>query len=320
MLAVAVVLLEQSACSAQEKTMDRAIEPWKLAQAREVRNYVPASPASGMWRECLGRLAFNTSTSLQWALDSSDKVEDYEPPEFVDDLPGDERERLAYGPVDIWVSQPATPEDIETYRRSLDIQDVGAGAESWGQAVAEYQEKLEKAKREPDGPVTLFEEKLENAKNRLTDAQNRKRLDFGLPQSMAYDDGAGQIRVRFLMGGHIFTVLRTHPSLREGDPEREKMLTELRSILSRIRARAPGEVPSELGVCLPYAFIADDGKGDYQAHATFRYADHPGVIYTIDTGLKRPADIAGTAILPTPAPVRVYSYLPATLAPCRLTT
>ncbi|MGY0611851.1 hypothetical protein [Luteimonas sp. A501] len=40
------------------------------------------------------------------------------------------------------------------------------------------------------------------------------------------------------------------------------MLADLRDVLSRFRTRAPGEVPEEPGVCLPHAFIADEGKGD----------------------------------------------------------
>lgn len=154
----------------------------------------------------------------------------------------------------------------------------------------------------------MFERRLAESRKKLENARHQKRLDFGMPDELSYDTGRGQIRIRFLMQGHIFTFVRNHPMLRDGDPRRDAMLAELRDVLSRFRTRAPGEVPEEPGVCLPYAFIADDGTRDYHTHASFRYPDRPGVVYSIDTGYRPPDGQRGVAQLPIPAPVRVLSY------------
>lgn len=316
-VAAALLAIGQSACGSDTQTTQRASaksSDWKVEQSEKVRSFKPLLQPGGR-SECLGRLSFAVREDLEWAVDPLSKVEDAEPVRFEDGVAGEGLEHLAYGPLVIWVSQKAGAKDLQEYATRLASWIKDTSTDEWRQAIAADEVKLANARKEGrTGTVFVMEERIAEARKRLGIAENRQKLQVGLDGAVTYDDGKGVIRTKFMLGDHIFTVLRTHPSLREGDPEREKMLAELRSILSRIRARAPGEVPSEPGVCLPYAFITDDGKGDYQAHATFRYADHPGVIYTIDTGLKRPADMAGTGILPTPAPVRVYSYLPATLA------
>src|SRR5690606_18463441 len=139
-----------------------------------------------------------------------------------------------------------------------------------------------------NAPVFILEKRLAESREKLENARHQKRLNFGMPDELSYDTGRGQIRIRFLMQGRIFTFVRNHRMLRDGDPRRDAMLAELRDVLSRFRTRAPGEVPEEPGVCLPYAFIADDGTGDYHTHASFRYPDRPGVVYSIDTGYRPP--------------------------------
>ncbi|MGY0611395.1 T6SS immunity protein Tli4 family protein [Luteimonas sp. A501] len=317
---LAVVLLlasTQAACTPASQTSPKPdthawLRPWHVEQLTQVRAYAPAAIA-GMQRECLGRLAFEVMPDTEWATDRLGKIEDSEFVEFADGVPGDRQERLAYGDLSIWVSAPATHADMQKRHDHYAFVDGGSNAEAWERGVAGLEAELEAAKQEgPDAPVFILEERLTESRVKLEDARHRKRLDFGLPDELSYDDGAGQIRIRFLLQGRMFTIVRDHPGLRDGDPRRDAMLAELRDVLSRFRARAPGDVPDEPGVCLPHAFIADDGTGDYHTHASFRYPDRPGVVYSIDTGYRPPDGERGTAWMPTPAPVRVMSY-PATI-------
>jgi hypothetical protein len=62
---------------------------------------------------------------------------------------------------------------------------------------------------------------------------------------------------------------------RASDEETNKAVAE--TILSGTSYRAPNEVPSGAGVCLPYAFIKDDGTKHRKIAMTFRLTDHPDV-------------------------------------------
>lgn len=309
------LVLGPSACNADEGVSSAAREEkWKLEQLQKVREF--SWPAARQGRgECLGRLAFEMPAAHEWALDDLGKVEDGEPVVFVDNVPGDGAERLAYENMEIWISRKAAAPDIDRYRFSLQLRDRGAGRESWEREVHEVERKIERAKADgSESVVRMYQRDLEDVQARLETATRRKRLEFDRPDVVAFDNGAGQIRVRYLMAGRIFTILARYRALAQEGEEHEKTVASVRSLVRRLRSRAEGEVPDEPGVCLPYAFIPDDGNGDYQAHATFRYTDHPSVIYTIDTGLKRRRETPGTAVLPVAAPVRVYSYLPTVLA------
>ncbi len=284
------------------------LRPWMVGELQRVRSYAP-TPVAGMQRECLGRLAFEVRSGTEWAADRLEKIEDGEIVEFSDRLPGDRQERLAYGDLRIWVSGPATHADMEAAREQRAFSERGSGAEAWEKGIAEDEAELESVrKNRSEEVVAMFERRLAESREKLENARHQKRLDFGMPDELSYDTGRGQIRIRFLMQGHIFTFVRNHSMLRDGDPRRDAMLAELRDVLSRFRTRAPDEVPEEPGVCLPYAFIADDGTGDYHTHASFRYPDRPGIVYSIDTGYRPPDGQRGAAQLPIPAPVRVLSY------------
>jgi hypothetical protein len=55
-------------------------------------------------------------------------------------------------------------------------------------------------------------------------------------------------------------------------------------MVGRFRPRKSGEIPTDLGVCFPYGFIADDGKMITDIKQSLRWEDAPGVIYSIQTG------------------------------------
>jgi Tle cognate immunity protein 4 C-terminal domain len=57
------------------------------------------------------------------------------------------------------------------------------------------------------------------------------------------------------------------------------------SVASGFRSRQPYQIPSGSGVCLPYLFVADDGRDDFRKiGVTMRLRDHPDVtIFFLDT-------------------------------------
>ena len=56
-----------------------------------------------------------------------------------------------------------------------------------------------------------------------------------------------------------------------------------KELIGRFRPRDLYEVPKGPGVCIPYGFIADDGKTDYSIKNSLRFTSTPNVIFTLVT-------------------------------------
>ena len=74
-----------------------------------------------------------------------------------------------------------------------------------------------------------------------------------------------------------------------GTPDQLSGLEEYyQTLIDGVSARPLYAVPSDSGVCLPYAFIRDDGKHDRSVNTTYRLKDHPDItIWLEDQGARR---------------------------------
>ncbi len=61
----------------------------------------------------------------------------------------------------------------------------------------------------------------------------------------------------------------------------EKLLPAARDVLSRFRTRAEFEIPKESGFCLPFGFIADDGKPHYSITMAWHPTNTPDTLYSL---------------------------------------
>jgi hypothetical protein len=61
----------------------------------------------------------------------------------------------------------------------------------------------------------------------------------------------------------------------------EKLLPAARDLLARFRTRAEFEIPKEPGFCLPFGFIADDGKAHYSITMAWHPTDNPNLLYSL---------------------------------------
>ncbi|MFP6830751.1 MAG: T6SS immunity protein Tli4 family protein [Pseudomonas sp.] len=61
----------------------------------------------------------------------------------------------------------------------------------------------------------------------------------------------------------------------------EKLLPAARDLLARFRTRAEFEIPKETGFCLPFGFIADDGKAHYSITIAWHPTDNPNLLYSL---------------------------------------
>lgn len=101
-------------------------------------------------------------------------------------------------------------------------------------------------------------------------------------------------------GGDRYSVLRAY--LTRGDfvyvfessqimttaADKEAHKKDFSAMLARFRTRTPHEIPTELGVCVPFGFIPDDGTTVTEFKQSLRFADAPGVLYTLQTGNVHP--------------------------------
>lgn len=283
--------------------------------ARIRDNPLPALP-SGWQPDCLGRLSFALPKGSEWALEKPSWRSEESEAAFPDGVKGEGGARLAWEYNEILVSQLLTDADLVAYREynkrniSDQSENIIVGQRMLNAAQKELSE--DQAATGKTSPYLL--DKVNEVKLLIEQNGYWRRLEsvLGLkhePDAYATDNGQGLIVIRLLRNGRLYTIIRGHKQLRDGNPERAKLLADLKDFVSRFRVRAPGEVPTEPGVCIPYGFIADDGKGDYETNATVRFPGHPGVTYSLDTGLKHDSGVDGTLSLPMPAPVKVYAYL-----------
>lgn len=245
-------------------------------------------------QECLGRVAFEASHEMEWAISkpgmwSGDRFR------FTKDM-GGEADYVLLGNVNIVILAPANWMNLENMRDEVEA--------SKDNAIHEYRNQIKVIKRiEADRKERLknlngefTQEDLESIaavierdKNEASEIESRiaglerdwHSLDLGLPDSLGY--AAGPTLYAFLLrNGRAFQFMATGG---EGAPPFETRKTAFLDMLKRFQTRELYEVPQALGICIPYGFIPDDGKGHFRTEVSFRYKDRPGVIYSLGTAV-----------------------------------
>jgi hypothetical protein len=129
-------------------------------------------------------------------------------------------------------------------------------------------------------------------------------FDPGLPASQGYWTSTyygndetnlySVLRAYLTRGDYIYIFESEEKMKSPSDKEAHKR--NFSSMLAKFRTRAPNEIPTEPGVCLPYGFIPDDGRTVVEFKQTLRYPDAPGVLYTIETGTVHPRRLKSSAV------------------------
>ncbi|MCC7683488.1 T6SS immunity protein Tli4 family protein [Janthinobacterium sp. FW305-128] len=262
----------------------------ELAQATAPGYVTPA----GMARECLGRLVFDVHAPVQWPTrykDASDTGIFYR--SFSEQVfhQGDE---IRVGNVRIGVLGPLSKEDLAALREALPQPRIDSLQALLRDDVAELAElKGQPADARTRQASYLAQKSVTGRQAQLKELQsNYQTFDSGLPDSEGYrtSEGSGTINPT------RYSIYRSH--LKRGDYVYVfESMEEIRGqdsvalhgqrftrFLKSFRPRAAGEVPKELGLCIPHGFIADDGKTISSIKQSLRWPDAPGVLYTISTG------------------------------------
>ena len=280
------------ACSPSEAQLQpRGPSPQDIAEAYHP-NYVPTAASRS---ECLGRLVFEVApaSSFEWGLPREGT--DHEILGFSRLLRGDQ-DGIQMGNVAVLVFDRANLRSIQELQRmrgvhkSIAMQDFDESIRRAHSVVKSLEEDLARPENHSDlegqayrrATAVKFRASIEGYKLRKQDLdKDWHPTDWGLPNSTGYI--AGPTLYAFLLrGGYAFQFMSTGG---EGEPPFDQRVAAFNNLLSRFEPRALYQVPNKAGVCIPHGFIADDGKGPFNADVSFRYADSPGVIYTLSTGV-----------------------------------
>ncbi|MFC3624656.1 hypothetical protein ACFOKJ_00660 [Vogesella amnigena] len=284
----ALLLALLAACS-------HADQPPPDTQQQALRQLAAASYAApGATRqECLGRYVFSVRDQLIWPLHASNglvfKVGDGPPGHDYADY------AIPDGEGTDTTLQDNVITELWLARIKLEvIHDPGKAAflsavnhvegdkrrivKYMTQAIAEL--TAEQTSNTDPTLVNYYQRELDNARRRLATADTDYSFPLDTPDSLGYQNAAYVYRQPYL---YKFTYGRSWDDLTP--EERGWQIDGLRDMARRLQPRAPYQIPTTPGICVPYGLIADNGELAYTATADLRYADAPGVVYRIDTGV-----------------------------------
>jgi hypothetical protein len=255
-------------------------------------NYVPTKDGRS---ECLGRVVFEVGNRSEFEWGLPHEGADHEIMGFSRLLRSD-RDGIQVGNVSVLVFDRANLRSIQELQRmrgvakSIAMQDFDENIRISKLSIEDFAQQLETPELKADRQKTAdFKAAMNRDEEKVAALKLRKQnldkdwhpTEWGLPDSTGYM--AGTTLYAFLLrGGYAFQFMSTGG---EGEPPFEQRVAAFKNLLSRFEPRSLYQVPNKAGVCIPHGFIADDGKGPFNADVSFRYADSPGVIYTLSTGV-----------------------------------
>lgn len=143
----------------------------------------------------------------------------------------------------------------------------------------------------------LVKKAIEDAKQAIVDAKARlvaieagqHPIDVGLPNSLGYTAGS-ELYAFVIKNGRAYSFMSSEYENPRGPGEHQR---DFLATLQRFQARELYSIPKTPGVCIPYGFLPDDGRTDFNTNVSIRYSDRPGVIYSINTGVVGVMDSRG---------------------------
>jgi hypothetical protein len=255
-----------------------------------------ASP-KGILRECLGRLVFDIADPVQWPTFLGSDPSNMFSSMFSDNLYSMDDAIVVQG-VHIAVVETTT----DSARERIRARTPWARIERHNGYIkerSEYLARLDKLKKKS----AKVQVQMENAEFAIKEWEKTKReiqdeyerVHLPLADSEAYwtsEEGRGgspsdSIYRAYLTRGEFVFVFESVAEL-SGVMTKEIHNKQFLEFLGRFRPRKANEIPAELGVCVPYGFIADDGRMISDIKQSIRWRDAPGVLYTIQTGNSTP--------------------------------
>ena len=136
-----------------------------------------------------------------------------------------------------------------------------------------------------------LEDSIQGTKDRIKELQEKYGMFTpGIPDSEGYwygkvepgDDRYSVFRANLKRGAYVYVFESTELLSKKMDKERHSR--NFVQFLAGFRTRNTNEIPRELGICIPFGFIQDDGKTTLDIKQSLRWSDAPGVLYSIHSG------------------------------------
>ena len=261
----------------------------------------------GVRQECLGRLVFDVPQNVEWPVFYNPESRTLFSPTFSPSVGGVGNE-MRFGETLLTVigsvSGGETQKVLEDTPAGLEVFLKGRIKETRAY-VAELRAKGEKSE-EIFRDISEGEERIQGWEKTIKeDREKFQPFDTGLPNSEGYwtsrieandeTERYSVLRVYLTRGDHIYVFESSLKMEKPADKDVHKK--DFASMLAKFRTRAPNEIPTEPGVCIPFGFIPDDGRTVVEFKQSLRFPDAPGVLYTIETGTVHPRRLKLTPLL-----------------------
>ena len=106
---------------------------------------------------------------------------------------------------------------------------------------------------------------------------------FGEGKTKAFGESAPRGIEFIFYDKNFYYFYKTVPKTKEMSEENDRLplVADYKQIAENFRRRELNEIPTEVGACMPYGFIRDDGQVPIHFQTTFRLKDHPEVEVSI---------------------------------------
>ncbi|MGZ9127324.1 MAG: T6SS immunity protein Tli4 family protein [Candidatus Binatia bacterium] len=252
----------------------------------------------GLKQECFGRLVFDVGGQIEWPVFYDANTYSLFDRSFSNNV-ADRGDQIRFGNTRVAVIASVngvskekvlewTPSASEVHFKTLIEERRAAVGKMLKKGVKTEQDRWR---------LDLAEEAIRAWEKAIKDDQeNFESFHPGLPNSEGYWTSrieAGDEKLRYSVlrayltrGDFMYVFESSQKMLSPADKDAHKK--DFTAMLTRFRARAPNEIPTELGVCVPFGFIPDDGTTVTEFKQSLRFADAPGVLYTLQTGNVHP--------------------------------
>ncbi|RYG55329.1 MAG: hypothetical protein EON56_05800, partial [Alphaproteobacteria bacterium] len=251
---------------------------------------------TGTPQECLGRLIFDVAGPMEWPDQSARGILNFLDGHAFSENVADGHDALRVGNVTLGSLKPGKHASLAQVgeagkdRKQFYIETQVSEIARLERTIVRFKARLENGEYDDDEDRKGVESALSKLPDEINETHARiKRvqehwqpLDLNMPDSVAFGEdhvasgGEGNIFYAYILRNG-----RLHAFFSRSQANKATHQKEFLAFLQRWRPRALGEIPKDLGVCVPYGFVADDGKSIIHTRMSIRYPDAPGVLYTI---------------------------------------
>jgi hypothetical protein len=250
------------------------------------------STPPGMKSECLGRLMFDLKNEIAW-------------PTWYDSDTGfafnksfsrnvfNRSDEIKVGNVTIAVIGPVTQEITNALANALPANELQQQIQQLKKDELRFaaNNKVNAQDRKAHYAQSKLEDSIQGTKDRIKELHEKYGIfNPGIPDSEGYwyskvepgDDRYSVFRANLKRGAYVYVFESTELLSKKMDKERHRR--NFVQFLASFRTRNTNEIPRELGICIPFGFIQDDGNTTLDIKQSLRWVDAPGVLYSIHSG------------------------------------